>query len=134
MAYPTNHIFYSSGGSSSQEDPFINWLDCVLSPVAVLQTMTTSYGFDEHKVPPDYAMHICNLFAQLGARGTSVLGDDGVSAGNCLFKDGSGNSHVRFLPTFPSTCTCGVFSLCLQAVHKHWYRSLATPSTLFTGP
>jgi len=50
---------------------------------------------------------VCNLFAQLGARGASILvssGDDGVGEGNCLFNDGHGNSYVRFLPTFPSTC------------------------------
>src|SRR6266702_2550765 len=49
------------------------------------------------------------MFAQLGARGVSVLyaaGDDGVGDGDC--KDDSGN--VRFIPEFPASCTCRVLS------------------------
>jgi hypothetical protein len=44
------------------------------------------------------------LFAQLGARGVSVLfssGDNGVGAGDC--NDGPGNT--RFVPDLPVTCT-----------------------------
>jgi len=114
MAYPTQHIFYSTGRSSPKGDYFLNWLDFVLRQTDVPQTISTNFGTEEYKVPPDYAVRVCDLFAQLGLRGASVLfssGDAGVGDGNCLFKDGSGNLHVRFVPTFPSTCTCGVFSL-----------------------
>ncbi|KAH9011948.1 subtilisin-like protein [Lactarius deliciosus] len=108
IAYPTTHIFYSTGGSKTPgDDPFMNWLDYVLGLWSVPQTVSTPYGLPEYKVPPDYATHVCNLFAQLGARGSSVLfasGNDGVGHGDCLVKDGTGNSRVQFLPTFPSTC------------------------------
>ncbi|KAH9167151.1 subtilisin-like protein [Lactarius sanguifluus] len=107
IAYPTTHIFYSTGGSDTQGDPFTNWLDFVLDLSSVPQTVSTPYGFPEYKVPLDYAIHVCNLFARLGVRGASVLcasGNDGVGRGDCLFQDSSGNSRVRFLPTFPSTC------------------------------
>ncbi|KAH9035160.1 peptidase S8/S53 domain-containing protein [Lactarius deliciosus] len=111
LAYPTTHIFYSTGDSGTQTntqgDPFINWLDFVLDLGSVPQTVSTPYGFPEYKVPLDYATHVCNLFARLGARGASVLfasGNDGVGHGDCLFQDNSGNSRVQFLPTFPSTC------------------------------
>ncbi|KAH8987024.1 subtilisin-like protein [Lactarius akahatsu] len=107
IAYPTPRIFYSTGKSDSQGDEFINWLDYVLGLWSVPQTISTPYGMPEYEVSPDYATYVCNLFAQLGARGVSVLfssGNDGVGRGNCLLQDSSGNSRVQFLPNFPSTC------------------------------
>ncbi|KAH9011592.1 subtilisin-like protein [Lactarius pseudohatsudake] len=107
IAYPTTHIFYSTGSSATLGDPFINWLDYVLGQLSVPQTVSTPYSTPEYKVPPEYAIHVCNLFARLGARGASVLfssGNDGVGHGNCLVQDSSGNSRFQFLPTFPSTC------------------------------
>ncbi|KAH9170348.1 subtilisin-like protein [Lactarius sanguifluus] len=101
IAYPTTQIFYSTGGSDTLGDPFINWLDYVLGQWSVPQTVSTPYGTPEHTVPQDYATHVCNLFAQLGARGSSVLfasGNDGVGRGDCLVQDSSGNSRVQFLP------------------------------------
>ncbi|KAH8995576.1 peptidase S8/S53 domain-containing protein [Lactarius hatsudake] len=53
------------------------------------------------EVTPDHWL-LCILFAQLGARGVSVLlstGDDGVGK-NCM--DDSGN--VRFVTDFPASC------------------------------
>ncbi|KAH8987015.1 subtilisin-like protein [Lactarius akahatsu] len=107
IAFPTTNIFYSTGASGTLGDPFINWLDYVLGQWNVPQTVSTSYGKPEHTVSPDYATHVCNLFAQLGVRGASVLfatGNDGVGRGDCLVRDSSGNSRVQFLPTFPSSC------------------------------
>ncbi|KAH9170345.1 peptidase S8/S53 domain-containing protein [Lactarius sanguifluus] len=107
IAFPTTHIFYSTGGPNTLGDPFINWLDHVLGLWSVPQTISTPYGSPEYAVSQDYATHVCNLFAQLGARGVSVLfssGNDGVGHGNCLVRDSSGNSRVQFLPVFPSTC------------------------------
>ncbi|KAI9447492.1 subtilisin-like protein, partial [Lactarius indigo] len=107
IAYPTPHIFYSTGGSATLGDPFINWLDYVLAQESIPQTITTSYSVFEFLVPADYAIHVCNLFSRLGVRGSSVLfssGNDGVGRGSCQFKDSSGNEHKWFLPTFPSTC------------------------------
>ena len=73
---------------------------------------------------------MCKLIAVLGVRGASVIfstGNNGVGNGNCLNEDRSGNKYVRFVPSFPSTCTCGIF-LCLDAV------PLTTSPTLFAGP
>ena len=66
---------------------------------------TTSYGDDEQTVPEDYAVQVCNLFAQLGARGSSIMfssGDDGVGGGDCLSNDGTNTK--KFLPNFPASC------------------------------
>ncbi|KAH9029489.1 subtilisin-like protein [Lactarius pseudohatsudake] len=107
IAYPTPHIFYSTGGWDPYGDGFINWLDYALGQWSVPQTISTPYGMPEYTVPRDYATYVCSLFARLGVRGVSVLfssGNEGVGSGNCLFQDSSGNSRVQFLPTFPSTC------------------------------
>ena len=50
------------------------------------------------------ANRTCNLFAQLGARGVSVIfssGDTGVGSA-CQTNDGK--NTTRFLPTFPAAC------------------------------
>jgi tripeptidyl-peptidase I len=47
---------------------------------------------------------VCNLYAQLGGRGVSVLfssGDSGVGTG-CLTNNGK--NQTRFLPQFPAAC------------------------------
>ena len=61
-------------------------------------------GEDEQSIPEPYTTATCNLFAQLGARGVSVLfasGDSGVGLG-CELNDGS--NRTRFLPGFPACC------------------------------
>ena len=69
------------------------------------QTISTSYGDDEQTVPLDYATSVCNMFAQLGAMGVTVIfgsGDFGVGNRSCLTNDGTNN--VRFIPEFPASC------------------------------
>ncbi|KAI9439517.1 subtilisin-like protein [Lactarius indigo] len=102
MTYPTPHIFYSTAFSPNG-DVFLAWSRYVLSQRGVPLTITTSYGHYEGLYPMDYAFQVCLLFAQLGARGASVLfatGDDGVGRGDCRTRGGT----VRFTPVFPATC------------------------------
>ena len=92
------------GGVGSNE-PYLEFLTYLVDrPDSELpQTLSTSYGEEEQSVPQDYALKVCNLFMQLGARGVSVLFASGDS--------GPGNSCVRntdeayyFNPTFPAGC------------------------------
>ena len=57
-------------------------------------------------MPLSYAKTVCNKFAELGARGVSLLfssGDNGVGrTGSCFSNDGKNTSE--FLPSFPATC------------------------------
>ncbi|KAH9054784.1 subtilisin-like protein [Lactarius vividus] len=111
MAYPTPIIFYSTGGSErwSEDgseplhgDADLESLDYLLKKTVIPQTISISYGAYERDVPREYAKALCTLFAQLGARGVSILlatGDDGVGK-NC--KDESGN--VQFAIAFPASC------------------------------
>ena len=115
MTYPTPLIFYSVGGDKewnhrgfpTTRDMYSTWLAKVLGEKSPPQTISIVYGEYERDLPVDYAAVLCNLFARLGSRGVTVLvasGQDGVGAGDCLYAD----EIVRFIPEFPSSCTCGV--------------------------
>lgn len=94
--------------------PYVDWLDHLLSlPTSALPlSISTSYGDDEQTVPRAYAIRACRGFAQLGARGVSVIfssGDWGVGDDNpdletheCFTNDGE--ERRRFLPVFPASC------------------------------
>ncbi|KAH9064565.1 subtilisin-like protein [Lactarius vividus] len=110
MAYPTPIIFYSIGGTAEFSvsgeplpgDAVLESLEYVLKKTDIPQTISISYGTYERNVPREYARALCILFAQLGARGVSVLlpsGDEGVGK-NC--KGESGND--QFVPEFPASC------------------------------
>ncbi|KAH9047968.1 subtilisin-like protein [Lactarius deliciosus] len=110
MVYPTPIIFYSIGGegevSDSGEplpgDVELETLGYLLRKADIPQTISVSYGTYEPIVPEEYTRVVCILYAQLGARGVTVLypsGDDGVGT-DCEEEDGS----VRFVPEFPASC------------------------------
>jgi tripeptidyl-peptidase-1 len=85
------------------------FLNYILAQKTVPAVLSTSYGEDEQTVPLSFAKRVCSLYAQLGARGVSVLhasGDGGVTGstvnGYCEANDGK--KTVRMLPTFPASC------------------------------
>ncbi|KIJ54289.1 hypothetical protein M422DRAFT_201377 [Sphaerobolus stellatus SS14] len=115
LTWPTPNIYYSTGGSppftpdsntpTNTNEPYLDWLNFIQNQTTIPQTITTSYGDDEQTVPLDFATRVCNGFAQLGVRGSTLLfssGDDGVGAGNCLTNDGTNTK--RFQPNFPASC------------------------------
>ncbi|MCJ1379344.1 hypothetical protein MMC17_002445 [Xylographa soralifera] len=103
IGFPTPLVTYSTGDTLP---PFI--------PDAFHPTSTnepTSYGDLEHTIPPAYARRVCQGFAQLGARGVTVLfgaGDSGVGrTGQCV-STAPGHEHDRaFLAVFPESCPHG---------------------------
>ncbi|KAJ5130065.1 Peptidase S8/S53 subtilisin/kexin/sedolisin [Penicillium bovifimosum] len=87
-------------------EPYLEFLQNVLKmdQKDLPQVISTSYGEDEQSVPEKYARSVCNLFAQLGSRGVSVIfssGDSGVGAA-CMTNDGRNATH--FPPQFPAAC------------------------------
>lgn len=117
MTYPTEAIFYSTAGnppfipdqfepSDGSNEPYLDWLRYILAlpDSEIPQTISNSYADDEQTVPKPYATTVCNLFAQLGARGVSVLfgsGDSGPG-GECISNDGK--NRTVFTPMFPASC------------------------------
>jgi tripeptidyl-peptidase-1 len=95
----------------NDNEPYLEWLDYMLTNETNLpQTISISYGDDEHTVPRDYATHVCLLFGLLGARGVSILvasGDDGVGGPSDAGHDKcyAGPDGVsRFIAHFPGSC------------------------------
>ncbi|KJY02362.1 tripeptidyl peptidase-like protein [Zymoseptoria brevis] len=116
IAYPTRFTTYSTGGSppftpdlatpTNTNEPYLTWVNYVLSQPSVPFTISTSYGDDEQSVPKSYAQRVCAEFAALGARGSTLLfssGDNGVGKnGTCLSNDGK--NTPKFQPSFPASC------------------------------
>ncbi|KAK3321801.1 peptidase-like protein [Apodospora peruviana] len=119
LGYKTPITYYSTGGRGPlvpdldqpdpedvSNEPYLEFFDYLLKlPASKLpQTLTTSYGEDEQSVPREYALKVCNMIGQLGARGVSVIfssGDTGVGSA-CQTNDGK--NTTRFLPIFPAAC------------------------------
>ncbi|KAK6509659.1 hypothetical protein TWF481_004390 [Arthrobotrys musiformis] len=108
---PIPNIYYSTAGrppavdlDPNTNEPYLEWLEYMLDlkDEDMPKTITTSYGDDEHTVPLSYALKVCNMIGQLGARGVSVLFSSGDSGpgDDCTTKNG----EKRFVPTFPATC------------------------------
>ncbi|KAI1799946.1 tripeptidyl-peptidase 1 precursor [Daldinia bambusicola] len=115
-------ISYSTGGSppftpspstpDNTNEPYLEWVNYLLDQKSFPQVIRyvsqypTSYADDEQTVPESYARRVCQQFAQVGARGTSLLfssGDNGVGAyGKCLSNDGK--NTTQFLAEFPPSC------------------------------
>lgn len=119
LAYKVPTIFYSTGGrgplvpdlsqpdaNDSSNEPYLEQLHYLLDlPDDELPSvLSTSYGENEQSLPASYTNTTCNLIAQLGARGVSVIfssGDEGVGS-TCLTNDGT--NTTRFDPIYPASC------------------------------
>ncbi|KAI0536578.1 peptidase S8/S53 domain-containing protein [Xylaria digitata] len=87
-------------------EPYLDFLKNVLKlPKDKLpQVISTSYGENEQSVPKSYAVSVCNLIAQLGSRGVTVIfssGDSGTGSA-CLSNDGK--NTTKFQPQYPASC------------------------------
>lgn len=111
--------FYTTGGrgplvpsidqpdaSKSSNEPYLEQLHYLLGlPDEELPAvLSSSYGEDEQNLPASYVNATCSLFAQLGARGVSIMfssGDSGCGS-SCMTNDGT--NRTRFLAAYPSSC------------------------------
>ncbi|EEA18993.1 Tripeptidyl-peptidase sed2 [Talaromyces marneffei ATCC 18224] len=119
LSYQTPTIFFSTGGrgplipdasqpnaSASSNEPYLEQLHYLLnlSDEDLPAVLSTSYGENEQTLPESYTNTTCSLFAQLGARGVSIIfssGDEGVGQA-CLTNDGT--NRTRFNPIYPASC------------------------------
>ena len=116
IAYPTPLVVYNVGGrppfqaddfsTKNTNEPYLEWLEYMLTKPSLPHVKSLSYADDEQTVPFSYAKRVCEGFAQLGARGVTVLfgsGDEGVGRdGKCVSNEE--NRKQTFLPKFPASC------------------------------
>ena len=104
-----NTTYYSVGGrppivgsGANTNEPYLDFLNYLLGlPASQLPTtVSISYGDTESTVPNSYANSVCNLFAQVGARGVSILAASGDGGADC---SASGGKDV-LVPIFPGGC------------------------------
>ncbi|KAJ4420660.1 hypothetical protein N0V82_004226 [Gnomoniopsis sp. IMI 355080] len=123
---PLDVTYYSTGGrgphinddgvtvtdnSTSINEPWVPFLEFLVSQESVPQVLSFSYTDDEQTIPLTYANRVCDLFMQLTSRGVSVLvasgdggeGGTGTSDLGCYANDGFSNK-TQFIPTFPADC------------------------------
>lgn len=96
---PTTFI---SVGDDQNDDVFgfMDIINFLLNEDGQPQVLTTSYGSNEVSLSPAASTALCNTYAALGAKGTSILfatGDGGVAGSR-------NNPCTNFVPTFPSGC------------------------------
>ncbi|KAI0669376.1 family S53 protease [Trametes maxima] len=97
---PTTFISVGEDFQDGDLEGFLDIINFLLGESNPPQVLTTSYGQNEDTISRKLANNLCNAYAQLGARGTSILfasGDGGVSG-----SQSSGCS--KFVATFPSGC------------------------------
>jgi len=120
--------FYSTAGTPTQlgpggsdgapippsevdDEPYLAYLNHMLAKPdgEIPQVISISYTDNEQEVPKAYALHVCQLFGQLAARGVSVIdasGDGGVAGTDAgdVCESNDGKKTKKFIPTFPASC------------------------------
>ncbi|KAH9847178.1 family S53 protease-like protein [Lenzites betulinus] len=93
--------FFSVGADNGGDlTGFLDLVNSLIAQDTAPTVLTTSFGFPEALVDQNLATNLCNAYAQLGARGTSIL----FSSGDSGVDDGEGGTCTVFRPTFPSGC------------------------------
>ncbi|KAI1365875.1 peptidase S8/S53 domain-containing protein [Xylaria arbuscula] len=87
-------------------EPYLEFLKNVLKlPKSKLpQVISTSYGENEQSVPKSYAYSVCNLIAQLGSRGVTVIFSSGDSGTGSACQSNDGKNTTKFQPQYPASC------------------------------
>ncbi|KAI1166308.1 subtilisin-like protein [Nemania serpens] len=87
-------------------EPYLDFLKSVVKlPQRQLpQVISTSYGENEQSVPKSYALSVCNLIAQLGSRGVTVIFSSGDSGTGSACQSNDGKNTTKFQPQYPASC------------------------------
>ncbi|KAM3505693.1 hypothetical protein MY10362_002783 [Beauveria mimosiformis] len=118
LGHPTPLMTYTVGGPPpafvpdpsapiNDNEPFLRLITWLLAQRNLPAVLSISYADTEYTVPPSYARRVCQGFAQLGARGVSVLfgsGDWGVGKPAQCHDGASGRRRPRFAARFPDGC------------------------------
>jgi tripeptidyl-peptidase-1 len=119
VGFPTPITQFSTGGrgllipdgdSPTQADntnePYLDFLLALtaLPNKKIPNSISISYGENEQEIPVAYAEQVCQLFAQLGARGKSIIFSSGDSGTGDFCLSNDGKNTTKFQPQFPASC------------------------------
>ncbi|KAI0674156.1 subtilisin-like protein [Trametes maxima] len=96
---PVTYYFVGFDNQDGDLSGFLDEANLLLSLDKPPQVLTTSYGFQESTLSFALTDKLCQAYAQLGARGTTILFASGDSGVGC-----APGSSSNFEPTFPSNC------------------------------
>ncbi|GAO13410.1 uncharacterized protein UV8b_00606 [Ustilaginoidea virens] len=124
VGYPTNVVYYSTGGLGEKlngnatpvtgelndNEPYLDFFQYLSSKPndQLPHVISVSYADDELSVPKPYAIRVCNEIGMLAARGVSVLsssgdgGAKGARSATCRTNDQSHRDMT--MATFPASC------------------------------
>jgi tripeptidyl-peptidase-1 len=116
ISWNTPIVSWSTGGSppftpdvsepTNTNEPYLVWVNYLLSQKSFPPVISTSYGDSEQTVPRSYAERVCKQFAIVGVRGTTLFfssGDRGVGNTDTCYSNDGKNTTV-FQPSFPASC------------------------------
>ena len=107
LAWPAQGILYNKGGvfglSPGQTyDPFVQFLQELITSKTVPSVISFSESMPEDMMDPAYARRLCNMMAQVGSRGVSLLFSSGDNGPNG--DQPTGPHNKIFQPEFPASC------------------------------
>lgn len=108
LAWPLQGTLYNRGGAFGTNagqtyDPFVSFLQELISNETVPSVVSISQSITESRMDPDYARRLCNMMAQVGTRGVSLLFSSGNNGANGDLP-GNGDHKEIFEPRFPASC------------------------------
>ena len=107
LAWPAKGMFYNNGGvfgpnAGQTYDPFVQFLQDLINSRHVPSVVSFSESMPEDQLDPAYAKRLCNMMAQVGARGVSLLFSSGDNGPNG--DQPTGTHNAIFEPEFPASC------------------------------
>ena len=107
LAWPAQGVFYNNGGvfgpsPGATYDPFVHFLQELITNRTVPSVVSFSESMPEDMMDPAYARRLCNMMAQVGSRGVSLLFSSGDNGPNG--DQPTGTHKSIFEPEFPASC------------------------------
>ncbi|EIW56212.1 subtilisin-like protein [Trametes versicolor FP-101664 SS1] len=97
---PVTYYFLGDDFQDDGLDGYLDEVNTILAEENPPQVLTTSYGMTESAISFALTDKLCKAYAQLGARGTSILFASGDSGVGCPAE----GDDLVFQATFPSNC------------------------------
>jgi len=107
LAWPSHGILFENGGVFGSKpgqtyDRFVTFLQELINNATVPSVVSFSESMPEDMVDPAYAKRLCNMMAQVGTRGVSLLFSSGDNGPNG--DQPTGTHNAIFEPEFPASC------------------------------